>query len=147
MPASRSCLSSLKTPSSLVEPRFEASARPRFSNSCVTSCRCCRTLIHPWKTRKDTTMGTTDQKIRARKLEKPRNQENAVIASPSLDHARGTRQEGRRDLQAELLRRLEVQGEGHLPGGRVRNLRGRTAPEYRLGELPGLTADVLTAGE
>src|SRR5712691_11344637 len=145
MATERSSLSSLKAPSSLAKPRFEASARPRFSNSSVTSRRCSRTFIHPWKTRKDTTIGTTDQKMRARKLVKPRNLSRLFMAS--LDHVRGAPQDSLRDFQAELLRRLEIDGEVELPRGRVWDLRRRAPREDGLGQLAGLAPDVLAARE
>src|SRR5215469_11339160 len=146
MAASSNCRSSLKTPSSLVKPRLDANARPRFSNSSVTRRRCSRAFIHAWKTRNDTTIGTTDQNTRARKLVKPRNERDTVIPR-LLDHVRGTRQNGLRNLQTELLRRLEIYRERHLPGVRVRNLGDRPSREDGLRQVSRLHADVLTAGE
>src|SRR5215813_6791203 len=145
MATRRSWLSSLSAPSSLAKPRLAARACPRFSNSSVTSRRCSRMFIHAWKTRKPTTMGTTDQNTRARKLEKPRNGSRMVIRS--LDDVGGATENGLGNLQAELLRRLQVDGQGDLPRIRVRHARGGLPGEDGLGELAGLAPDVLAARE
>src|SRR5207249_11939251 len=47
--------------------------------------------------------------------------------APSFDDVRCARPDSRRDLQSELLRRLEVESEIHLARGRVRYVRNRTA--------------------
>src|SRR5262249_43393823 len=140
------CLSSLNTPSSLVKPRFEASARPRFSNSSVTSRRCSRTFIHAWNTTNDTTIGTRDQKTRARKLEKPRNP-GQTVTRRLLDDVRGARQDPLRDFQAELLRRLEVDGQREFAGVRGRDLGCRAPRKDGLGKIARLPADIFTARE
>src|SRR5499433_2691904 len=145
MATSRSWVSSLSAPSSLAKPRFAASACPRFSNSSVTSRRCSRMFIHAWKTRKPTTMGTTDQNTRARKLEKPRNESRMVIRS--LDDVGGATENGRRNLQAELLRRLQVDGESNLPRVGVGHARRGFPVKNGLGELAGLASDVFAARE
>src|SRR5207249_8910132 len=67
--------------------------------------------------------------------------------APSFDDVRCARPDSRRDLQSELLRRLEVESEIHLARGRVRYVRNRTAPEYRLGQLARLPSDVFSARE
>src|SRR5262250_3512043 len=145
MATRRSWLSSLSAPSSLAKPRLAARACPRFSNSSVTSRRCSRMFIHAWKTRKPTTMGTTDQNTRARKLEKPRNRCRMVTGS--LDDVGGATEDGLGNLQAELLRRLQVDGQGDLPRVRVGHAGDRLPGEDGLGELAGLAPDVLAARE
>src|SRR5215475_11606384 len=145
MATSRSWVSSLSAPSSLAKPRFAASACPRFSNSSVTSRRCSRMFIHDWKIRNPTMMGTTDQNTRARKLVNPRNGKSLFMAS--LDHVGGAPEDGRRNLQAELLRRLQVDGERDLPRVRVGHSRRFAAREHGLRELGGLPADVFSACE
>src|SRR5262245_6684720 len=145
MATRRSWESSLSAPSSLAKPRLAARACPRFSNSSVTSRRCSRMFIHAWKTRKPTTMGTTDQNTRARKLEKPRNRCRMVTGS--LDDVGGATEDGLGNLQAKLLRRLQVDGQGDLPRIRVRHAGGGLTGEDGLGELAGLATDVLAARE
>src|SRR5215468_1465478 len=145
MATRRSWESSLSAPSSLAKPRLAARACPRFSNSSVTSRRCSRMFIHAWKTRKPTTMGTTDQNTRARKLEKPRNGSRMVIRS--LDDVGGATEDGLGNLQAELLRRLQVDGQGDFPRVGVGHTRRGLSGEDGLGELAGLAPNVLPARE
>src|SRR6185503_2951682 len=87
----------------------------------------------------------TDQNTRARKLEKPRNRSRVFMRS--LDHVGGARQDGLRDLQAELLRRLEVDRQIHLPRIRIGDARRRASIEDGLSELARLAADILSARE
>src|SRR5262249_3126159 len=74
MEDSSSCRSSANTPSSPLYARFAAIARPRFTNSSLNRRRSSGRSMTPWKTSKASTMGTTDQKIRARKVANPRHQ-------------------------------------------------------------------------
>src|SRR5919201_4048989 len=50
-------------------------------NSSVNRRRCSRKSITPWKTSSAKTIGTTDQKIRARNVEKPLHHRQPVLKS------------------------------------------------------------------
>src|SRR5262252_5236346 len=70
-----------------------------------------------------------------------------VRSSGSLDHVAGTRKDRLWDLQAELLRRLTVDGQIELPRVRVRDPRRRASREDGPSDLSRLPSDVLRARE